>query len=117
MPAITVSADPTVNAMVTALLSGVQAVLGPRLLGLYLDGSLALGDFDADSDIDFIAVLEGDVTVDEFAALQAMHHRLAALDSPWATELEGSYLSSAALRRHDPASPAFPNLERGRTES
>jgi predicted nucleotidyltransferase len=39
----------------------MQAVLRDRFIGLYLGGSLALGDFDPQrSDIDFVAV-----TVDE----------------------------------------------------
>jgi hypothetical protein len=45
-----------------------------------------------------------------------MHDDIATLDSPWAMELEGSYLSQAALRRYDPANNLHPNLERGRGE-
>ena len=48
--------------------------------------------------------------------LQEMHDHIAALDSRWAVELEGSYVSQAALRRYDPANNLHPNLERGRNE-
>jgi hypothetical protein len=48
--------------------------------------------------------------------LAAMHERIAAIDSPWAIELEGSYLSRHALRCYDPACAMHPNLERGRGE-
>jgi hypothetical protein len=102
-----------VNDLVARLLAGQQSALGPRLLGLYLDGSLALGAFDAESDIDFIAVTASEVSSLEFLALQALHDRLAALDNPWALQLEGSYISAAALRRYDLAHAVHPNLERG----
>ncbi len=51
------SADPAVNAVLDLLLNAVRDVLGDRLVGLYLYGSLASGDFDSEtSDIDFVAV-------------------------------------------------------------
>jgi hypothetical protein len=98
------------------LLAGVRGVLGPRLVGMYLEGSLANGGFDAASDIDFIAATLEEVTGEQFAALQAMHDRLARLDNPWAIQLEGSYISLAALRRYDPAHATHPNIERGEGE-
>jgi hypothetical protein len=48
-----VTPDPEVHAVLQELLSGARAIIGSRLVGLYLDGSLALGDFDPDtSDLD-----------------------------------------------------------------
>lgn len=117
------SADPSaptphadVNAILRALQAGVQDVLGARLVGMYLDGSLASGGFDQASDIDFVVVTDEDVSAELFEALRAMHDRIASLDSPWAIELEGSYLSRRALRRYDPANRPFPNIERGEGE-
>ncbi len=102
--------------MLDAVLSAAEGVLGSQLVGMYLDGSLTSGDFDADSDIDFVVVTQEPVSDDTFLALQAMHDRLAAVDSPWAVQLEGSYLSRHAIRRSDPADNLYPNLERGRGE-
>ncbi len=99
--------------MLFELLRNVQHILGSDLIGMYLDGSLANGDFDEASDIDFVVVTDQEVSATHFAALQAMHDRLAATDSPWAMELEGSYVGQQALRRYDPAHALHPNIERG----
>lgn len=46
-----------VNAALQELLSGARAILGSHFVGMYLDGSLALGDFDLEtSDLDFVVV-------------------------------------------------------------
>jgi hypothetical protein len=80
---------------------------------MYLEGSLANGDFDEDSDIDFVVVTDEDVSENIFAALQAMHERINLLDTQWTINLEGSYISQDALRRYDPNHANYPNIERG----
>lgn len=104
---------PEVNRLLERLLRDMRSVLGHRLIGLYLDGSLATGDFDRDSDIDFIAVTEDEVNGEVFAKLRDMHDRISRMDSPWAIQLEGSYISRAALIRYDPECAFHPNIERG----
>ncbi len=103
----------SVNKFVAELHMRMYAVLGDELMGLYLDGSLALGDFDEHSDIDFVAVTRRAIPEQTFAQLQTMHEQLAQLNSPWAVQHEGSYLSMRELRRHDPESCTYPNIERG----
>ncbi len=107
---------PDVNALLAVLLAGVRAILGDGLIGLYLDGSLATGGFDQDSDIDFVAVTRSAVGENDFLALSEMHDRITTLDSPFAFELEGFYVPASALRRGDPRVVRCPNLERGRGE-
>jgi predicted nucleotidyltransferase len=107
---------PEINHLLETLLKGVQEVLGTHFVGMYLDGSLAGGDFDQDSDIDFVVVTEHDLSIEKFTALQALHDRLAEMDSAWAIQLEGFYISSQAIRRYDPQSRSVPNIERGRGE-
>ncbi|HEY3310402.1 MAG TPA: aminoglycoside adenylyltransferase domain-containing protein [Anaerolineales bacterium] len=107
---------PEVNAILQVLLGGVQGVLGPQLIGMYLEGSLAGGDFDQDSDIDFVVVTDGDIPEKFFQKLWSMHEQLNLLDTYWSTNLEGSYMSRAALRRHDPNHAVHPNIERGYAE-
>ena len=56
---MTLQTDPTpyadINALLDRLFEGMRAVLGEKLIGLYLFGSLAVGDFDyGSSDIDFV---------------------------------------------------------------
>lgn len=105
--------DAAVNALLHDVLVSVRAILGAQFVGMYLDGSLTTGAFDAASDIDFVVVTEDEVSPALFAALHAMHDRFAALPTPWATELEGSYIGRRALRRYDPANARHPNIERG----
>src|SRR4051794_34908855 len=102
-----------INTLLHEVLVGVQQILGSHFVGMYLEGSLVSEDFDQDSDIDFVVVTSEDVSSDQFAALQAMHDRIATIDSWYAIQLEGSYISLQALRRHDPAHALHPNIERG----
>jgi len=101
-----------VDALLMELLQGVRSILGPRLLGVYLHGSLAGGGFDQDSDVDVVAVTEGDLSADDFAELDALHQQLSARDTPWAEELEVSYIPRDALRRYDPARARHPHIDR-----
>jgi hypothetical protein len=99
------------------LLNEILTVLDDDLVGLYLNGSLALGEFDpAHSDIDFIGVTKQLVSGARFDSLVDMHRSISLGGRPYATELEGSYIPLVALRQHDPAAANFPNLERGPTE-
>lgn len=86
------------NTVLRELLAQMQAVLGANFVGLYLQGSFAVGDFDPYSDVDFIAVIAQPLSEDVVAALQAMHKRVYGLDIPWAQHLEGSYFPRAVLR-------------------
>src|SRR5437868_4266347 len=79
------------NSVLRDLVESVQAVLGEKLVGAYLQGSFAVGDFDLHSDVDFIMVIEEELSEQEVEGLQAVHERIYSLASPWAQHLEGSY--------------------------
>jgi hypothetical protein len=83
---------------------------------MYLYGSLAYGGFDRDSDVDFVVVTARDLPEPFVNALQAMHARIAALDSWCATQLEGSYIPAHALRTFDPLRVLHLHIDRGRGE-
>lgn len=107
---------PDVNAFIRELLQSVQKILGSQLIGFYLDGSLASGDFDQDSDIDFVIVTDEPVSESVFLALQAMHERVVTIDSPWALHLEGSYLSKRAIRHSNSDQTPHPTIGWGSNE-
>src|SRR6202521_358150 len=69
-----------INAILELLLASPQGILDTKLVGLYLYGSLVIGDFDPDiSDIDLVAALSSDIDEREFEALQKMHADFARL--------------------------------------
>jgi hypothetical protein len=97
--------------LLSLLRAGVEETLGADLVGLYLHGSLASGDFDPQrSDIDFVAVTLWELSSDQVAALAAMHARLRASGLPGVTQLEGSYIPQQAIRRYDAAHCMHPAL-------
>lgn len=93
---------PDLNEVLCELTTSAQAILGSKLLGLYLQGSFATGDPDKHSDVDFLAVVRQDLTKAELAALQAMHRRIFSIPIPWAQHLEGSYFPLEMWQRYVP---------------
>jgi hypothetical protein len=104
------------NQLLLELVAGAKEVLGNGFCGAYLQGSFAVGDADAHSDVDFIIVTEDEVTPEQQVALQAMHQRLYALPTPWAQHLEGSYIPRKTLRRPEPDRRPLLYLDNGATE-
>lgn len=102
---------PDVNTILHLMLSKVQAILGAQLVGFYLYGSLSLGDFDpASSDIDFLIVTTEDLAEEIIEHLRNMHVEIASSNLPFATRIEGSYISQKALRRYDPENATHPTV-------
>ena len=111
------TAYPDVNAVLADFLSSTQTILGDHFRGMYLSGSLALGDFASSrSDIDYVVVTDADLSGDLLSTLRAMHADFNASDSPWATEVEAAYIPQDALRRYNPARACHPHIERGAGE-
>ena len=79
----------------------VQAELAENLVGIYLVGSLALGDFDLDSDVDFLVVLNTELAAENASHLQAVQRKVYAIDCYPARHLEGSYISVGTLNDWD----------------
>lgn len=102
-----------VTAVVRQVVEGAQQALGGGFVGAYVTGSLTTGEFDTESDIDVVIVTEGDVNDAQLEALASMHAAVARGQSPWATEIEVSYIAKDALRRHDPKHALHPRLQRG----
>ena len=104
------------NQLLVELVVGATKVLGDSFCGAYLQGSFAVGDADADSDVDFIVVTKEDVTPKQQAELQALHQTLYTLPTSWAQHLEGSYIPRKVLRRPDPDRRPLLYLDNGATE-
>jgi hypothetical protein len=89
---------PELNCVLQELVGGLRAALGDTLVGAYLQGSFAVGDFDEHSDCDFIVAVREELSDAEVERLQVMHGAIYDLDAEWAKHLEGSYFPLAVLR-------------------
>ncbi|NUQ38328.1 MAG: DUF4111 domain-containing protein [Caldilineales bacterium] len=98
MPKLASTPYPDLNQVLHELVSSVRGILGEDFVGAYLQGSFAIGDFDAHSDVDFIIVTADDLRAVQVDALQSMHKRIYRSACAWAQHLEGSYFPRALLR-------------------
>jgi hypothetical protein len=72
----------------------IRAVLGEKLVGLYLYGSLVWGGFEPEtSDIDLLAALATEVDTRESDCLKRMHDRFAEQHPAWHDRIEVQYVS------------------------
>ncbi len=92
---------PELNQVLDQFVAQLSTILIEDLVGVYLQGSFALGDFDRHSDVDFVVVVEDHLSSRQVDALQAMHDQVYDLESEWSVHLEGSYVPREVLR--DPA--------------
>lgn len=97
--------------ILSELLEQVQIVLGKEFVGLYLHGSLALGDFDlVKSDIDFAVVTGNHLEAEMISKLKTLHEKLLEVHPETASMLEGAYIPSSMVRCHDFRAPAIPHV-------
>ena len=89
---------PDLNAVLADLTSSLQTLLGAGLVGVYLQGSFAVGGFDPHSDVDFVVAVPQELTAQQVAVLNEMHTRIYQGNCPWAQHLEGSYFPLDVLR-------------------
>lgn len=101
------------NRLLIELAAGAQAVLADSFCGAYLQGSFALGEGDAHSDVDFMVVTEVEPSPPQEAQLQTLHQALYGQPTPWAQHLEGSYFPRDVLRRPDPPRRRLLYLDNG----
>lgn len=93
------TAYPQVNDLLNHLLNHMQAILGDKLVGLYLYGSLVTGNYDDTiSDVDLLAAIASDLTETEYNALDHMHQAVVAQRPQWDDRIEIAYLSTHALQ-------------------
>jgi Domain of unknown function (DUF4111)/Nucleotidyltransferase domain len=104
-----------VNAVLSELSVPVQVILGSHFVGMYLYGSLALGNFDSrTSDIDCIVVTDSQLSEGLVTDLDRMHAHFNASGSPWSSRIEAAYIPRNALRADAPTTARYPQIETGR---
>jgi predicted nucleotidyltransferase len=81
----------------------LRHALGDLIIAFYLQGSLAIGDFDLASDIDFIVVTKRELRLEEASIVQAVHVDTFQQDNRWVKRLEYSFFPVELLRL--PSSP------------
>jgi hypothetical protein len=103
-----------VNVVLEHFRARIQALLERRFLGMYVIGSLALGDFDpSSSDIDFIVLTDTNLPEALVRGLQDIHEQFAGSSSSWATKIEAVYVPQAALGPHALPTAEYPQIEKG----
>ena len=107
---------PALDSVLTELVAGAQAALDENFVGAYLQGSFAVGEADEHSDVDFIVILERELTEVQQRQLHALHERLFELPTYWAQHLEGSYVPREQLRCVDPERRPWFYFDNGATE-
>jgi hypothetical protein len=104
---------PELNGLLRDLVGHVTWILDDNLLGVYLQGSFAVGDADIDSDCDFLVVTHHSVTPAHEAALRDLHREIPTRPGHWAHHLEGSYPPKDELRGLDGLGRAWLYIDHG----
>ena len=104
-----------VNSIVLLLLQKSQEILGENLLAMYLHGSLATGYYNREkgSDIDFVIIVEKEISGEVFQRLQDMLYELTQYDPKLSKKLEGSYIPKGWLKNKEPPEGVRPYINEG----
>lgn len=90
-------------------MEGAKRLLGDRLIGLYLGGSLSYGDFVPErSDIDLQAVVRDPLTEDEIRSAEQLHRDVERRYPEWASRVECSYVPLRFMSEVEPPARARP---------
>lgn len=92
---------PELRDVLNTFVDEIAAELRENLVGIYLVGSIASGDFDLDSDIDFLVVTQTELTEANMESLQDIQRKIYEIDCYPAKHLEGSYISISDLNNWD----------------
>ena len=88
---------PELREVLYTFVNEIKAELAGNLIGVYLVGSIATGDFDLDSDVDFLVVTNSELTEANINSLQEVQVKIHEIDCYPAKHLEGSYISIGDL--------------------
>ncbi len=108
---------PELDIVLQQFIQRVRPILGDNLVGIYLQGSHAVGDADADSDCDIIIVIHQPLADESIPILNAMHQSLYdEIDGYWSKHLEGSYFPAEQLRKWTADQPLLHYFDNGSTQ-
>jgi len=100
---------PAINTVLTEWAEGLKQLLGKQIVGLYLSGSLAYGDFVPErSDIDLQAVVRSRLTEDELRSIEQLHREIERQCPEWADRIECSYVPLELMRELTPPAKSRP---------
>jgi predicted nucleotidyltransferase len=104
-----VTSYPAINTLLTEWVEGLKQLLGEKIVGLYLSGSLAYGDFVPDrSDIDLQAVVGSRLTENELRSVERLHKEVERRCPQWANRIECSYVPLELVRELSPPAKSRP---------
>lgn len=98
---------PELDSVLKKHANSIQKVLGDNFIGFYLQGSLATGDFDLTSDVDFIIVTEKDLSKKQVKEIQVVHTLVYNQANRWVKCMEYSFFPKTTIREH--SSPYIEN--------
>ncbi len=108
---------PQLNIVLKQFVERVLSILGDNVIGVYLQGSHAVGDADRDSDCDIMVVIREPLEDESIPVLNAMHQRLHdEIDGYWSKHLEGSYFPANLLRKLTSNQPLLHYFDNGSTQ-
>ena len=91
---------PELDTVFYELAESYKEALGVNFVGLYIQGSLAVGDFDMTSDVDFEVIINRELTSEELDKIQKVHTRVRNRESRWVQHLEYSFFPLPKFREH-----------------
>ncbi len=91
---------PELDKVFYELADAYKQELGDNFVGLYIQGSLAVGDFDMTSDVDFEVIINRELTSDELEKIQKVHTSFRERDSRWVQHLEYSFFPLPKFKEH-----------------
>jgi predicted nucleotidyltransferase len=94
----------------------LKEALGGSMIGYYLQGSLAIGDFDLTSDVDFTVVVQEELSASQVEAVQEIHSQTYAQEIRWAKHLEYGFFPLALMREPSPIFPKGDEEQQRRRE-
>lgn len=86
------------NTVLADFVDKLDSVFRSDLVGVYLQGSFAVGDFDSNSDVDFIVIIQKEITEKQLTELQEVHKKIFRQSSYWARHMEGSYFPQKIIK-------------------